>query len=114
MADARPIATVPPPTQPTQLDIDNFRGAFNSLLTHVFIIINNCSKETKENETSNQNELISNFSRQLSTCHDMVDQMEGLDTTPRELEDNISLVKRQIEQRIEVIKQCRDEGLFIP
>ena len=102
------------PSQTQKPDIASFRKAFDSLLTQVFLIINNCSKETKESETGNQNEMISNFSRQLSKCHDMLEQMEGLDATPRELDESISQVKQQIEQRVEVIKQCREEGLFTP
>ena len=95
-------------------DIASFRNAFDSLLTQVFLIINNCSKETKEIQPGNQNELISNFSRQLNKCHDMVEQMEGLDATPRELEESISQVKQQIDQRVDVVRQCREEGLFTP
>ena len=67
-----------------------------------------------ESESGNQNELISSFSRQMNKCHDMVEQMEGLDTTPRELEQSIAQVKQQIDQRVEVIKQCKEEGLFRP
>ena len=50
----------------------------------------------------------------MNKCHDMVEQMDGLDTTPRELEESIAQVKQQIEQRVEVIKQCKEEGLFRP
>ena len=101
-------------SQTQKPDIACFRNAFDSLLTQVFLIINNCNRETKESEIGSQNEMISNFSRQLNKCHDMVEQIEGLDVTPRELEESISQVKQQIEQRMEVVKQCREEGLFTP
>ncbi|KAI6653169.1 hypothetical protein LOD99_3696 [Oopsacas minuta] len=115
MAELKGHSTIPSTvSSQDQPDIANFRNAFNSLLTQVFVIINNCNKETKESETGNQNELISNFSRQMNKCHDMVEQMEGLDTTPRELEDSITQVKQQIEQRVEVIKKCKEDGLFLP
>eukprot|EP00800_Vazella_pourtalesii_P015794 TRINITY_DN4348_c0_g1_i1.p1 TRINITY_DN4348_c0_g1~~TRINITY_DN4348_c0_g1_i1.p1 ORF type:complete len:139 (-),score=20.66 TRINITY_DN4348_c0_g1_i1:83-499(-) len=114
MAEQRGTSSTQPTAPQVKPDIASFRNAFDTLLTQVFIVINNCNKETKESESGNQNELISSFSRQMNKCHDMVEQMEGLDTTPRELEQSIAQVKQQIDQRVEVIKQCKEEGLFRP
>ena len=114
MAELRGNSSTQPTASQIKPDMTSFRNAFDSLLTQVFVIINNCNKETKESESGNQNELISSFSRQMNKCHDMVEQMEGLDTTPRELEESIAQVKQQIDQRVEVIKQCKEEGLFRP